>query len=245
MGKSLIQQRAGKGTSTFRSPKHIHPWPARYPDLSSETRRGKVVELIHDPGRYVPLARVVLEGGGEFLTPAAEGVRVGQIIEIGPGAKPQTGNIMPLASIPEGSMIFNIELRPGDGGRLARQAGSYSILIGKSGDKAVIQLPSGAQKELMAECRATIGIPAGAGRIEKPLVKAGASYHKWKVKAKKWPKSRGVARIVASHPFGGGRHKRKSKPSTVAREAPPGRKVGHIAARRTGRRRGASAKVRR
>lgn len=245
MGKSLIQQRAGKGSQTFRSPKHIHPGPAKYPEPSAETKRGRIVELIHDPGRYVPLARVALEGGGEFLTPAAEGVRVGQIIEIGPGAKPSVGNILPLASIPEGATIFNIELRPGDGGKFARQAGSYSILVGKSGDKAVVQLPSGRQKELSIHCRATIGVPAGAGRIEKPLVKAGAAYHKWKVKARKWPRSRGVARIVASHPFGGGRHKRKSKPSTVAREAPPGRKVGHIAARRTGRKRGASAKIKR
>ncbi|MEM0366042.1 MAG: 50S ribosomal protein L2 [Acidilobaceae archaeon] len=239
MGKSLIQQRAGRGTSTFRSPGHIHPGPAKYPPLSSETLKGKIVELIHDPGRYVPLAHIVLENGVEFLAPAAEGTYVGQVIEIGPQAKPESGNILPLSSIPEGAIIFNIEHRPGDGGKLARQAGSYAIILGKAGDKVIVQLPSGKQKELQALCRATIGVPAGAGRIEKPLLKAGNAYHKWKVKARKWPRARGVAMVAASHPFGGGRHKRRSKPSTVSRGAPPGRKVGHIAARRTGRRKGA------
>jgi large subunit ribosomal protein L2 len=242
MGKSLRQQRAGKGSSTFRSPSHIHPGPARYPPLSSETYRGKVVELIHDPGRYVPLARIVTERGEEFLTVAPEGVYVGQIIEVGPQAKPEAGNITLLGNIPEGTMVFNIELRPGDGGKLARQAGSYAVVVGRSGDKVIVTLPSGEGKELPAQCRATIGIPAGAGRVEKPILKAGNAYHKWKVKARKWPRTRGVAMIAANHPFGGGRHKRRSKPSTVSRGTPPGRKVGHIAARRTGRRREISAR---
>ncbi|MDM7275569.1 MAG: 50S ribosomal protein L2 [Thermoprotei archaeon] len=240
MGKSLRQQRAGRGTQTFRSPGHIHPGPAKYPALSSETYMGKVVELVHDPGRYVPLARIVTEKGEEFLVPAAEGVYVGQAITIGPQARVEAGNIMPLGSVPEGTMVFNLELRPGDGGRLARQGGSYAVVLGKAGDKVIVLMPSGEEKMLPANCRATIGMPAGAGRIEKPLVKAGNAYYKWKVKARKWPRVRGVAMIAANHPFGGGRHKRKSKPSTVSRGAPPGRKVGHIAARRTGRKRGAS-----
>ncbi|MCX8195749.1 MAG: 50S ribosomal protein L2 [Acidilobaceae archaeon] len=243
MGKSLIQQRAGRGGINFRNPDHIHPGPARYPPLSEETKRGEVKELLHDPGRYVPLARVKLEDGAEFLMPAAEGVRVGQVVEVGPQAKPEVGNVLPLGRVPEGTMVFNVELRPGDGGRVARQAGSYALVIGKSGDRVMVQLPSGEQKEFSADCRATIGVPAGAGRVEKPLVKAGDAFHKWKVKARKWPRSRGVARVAASHPFGGGRHKRKSKPSTISRGAPPGRKVGHIAARRTGRRKGASSKA--
>jgi len=236
LGKRLRQQRMGRGTPTFRSPGHIHPGPAKYPPLSSETYRGRVVELIHDPGRYVPLARVVTEKGGEFLIPAAEGMYVGQIIEIGPNAKAEPGNIVPLSQVPEGTAVYNIELIPGDGGKLARQAGSYALVVGKMGDKVRVKLPSGKEKDIPAASRATIGIPAGAGRVEKPLVKAGNAYYKWKVKARKWPRVRGVAMNAASHPFGGGSHQRKSHPSTVARETPPGRKVGHIAARRTGRR---------
>ena len=236
MGKRLRQQRMGKGSPTFRSPGHIHPGPARYPPLSTETYRGRVVELLHDPGRYVPLARVVTEKGTEFLIPAAEGMYVGQVIEIGPGAKPEPGNILPLGEIPEGTAIYNIELIPGDGGKLARQAGSYALIVGKMGDRVRVKLPSGKEKDIPAKARATVGIPAGAGRVEKPLMKAGNAFYKWKVKARKWPRVRGVAMNAASHPFGGGSHQRKSHPSTVARETPPGRKVGHIAARRTGRR---------
>jgi large subunit ribosomal protein L2 len=236
MGKRLRQQRMGKGSPTFRSPSHIHIAPAKYPPLTSETYKGRVVELVHDPGRYVPLAHIVTEKGTEFYIPAAEGMYVGQIIEIGPEAKPEPGNILPAGRVPEGTAVYNIEIVPGDGGKLARQAGSYAVILGKEGDKVRVRLPSGKEKIIPETARVTIGIPAGAGRIEKPLMKAGNAYHKWKVKARKWPRVRGVAMNAASHPFGGGSHQRKSHPSTVARETPPGRKVGHIAARRTGRR---------
>ncbi len=236
MGKRLRQQRAGRGTPTYISPKHIHPGPAKYPPLSSQTLKGKIVDLIHDPGRYTPLAKVVLEDGRDFLMPAAEGMYVGQIIEVGPSAKPEPGNILPLGSIPEGTIVYNVELRPGDGGKLARQAGSYALILGKSGGVTRIRLPSGKEKDIPSTARATIGVPAGAGRTEKPLLKAGNAYYKWKVKARKWPRVRGVAMNAVNHKFGGGSHQRKSHPSTVARTAPPGRKVGHIAARRTGRR---------
>ncbi|CAF5121032.1 unnamed protein product, partial [Rotaria magnacalcarata] len=81
-------------------------------------------------------------------------------------------------------------------------------------------------------------IVAGGGRIDKPILKAGRSYHKFKAKRKSWPKVRGVAMNPVDHPFGGGNHQHIGKPSTVSRYAPPGRKVGLIAARRTGRIRG-------
>ncbi len=236
MGKRLRQQRMGRGSPTFRSPRHLRVAPAKYPPLVDTTLKGRIIELVHDPGRYVPLAHVVTEDGTEFFIPAAEGMYVGQIIEIGPNAKPEPGNILPAGSVPEGTAVYNIEITPGDGGRLARQGGSYAIILGKEGGKVRVRLPSGKERTIPETARVTIGIPAGAGRIEKPLVKAGNAYYKWKVKARKWPRVRGVAMNVVSHPFGGGSHQRKSHPSTVARETPPGRKVGHIAARRTGRR---------
>ncbi|ADL19678.1 50S ribosomal protein L2P [Acidilobus saccharovorans 345-15] len=237
MGKSLRQQRAGKGSLTFKNPDHIHPGPARYPQLSDKTLEGVVKELVHDPGRYVPLARVVLTNGEEFLMPAAEGMFVGQKIKIGPDAEPTFGNVLPLSKIPEGTLVYNLELRPGDGGKLARQAGSYAIVLSKSGDTVKVLLPSKREKEISGNCRATIGVPAGAGRIEKPLLKAGNSYYKYRVKGTKWPTVRGVAMNAANHPFGGGFHQHEGRPTTTSRNAPPGRKVGHIAARRTGRRR--------
>ena len=237
MGKKILQQRAGRGTSVFRSPSHLKVAPARYPSLEKlgeKTLSAYVVELLHDPGRWTPLARVITTSGIEFHTVAVEGLGIGQEIQMGSEAPPSLGNILPLKSIPEGTKICNIERRPGDGGKIARRAGSYAVLVSKAEGRALIQLPSGKMVELMDSCRATIGVPAGAGRLEKPLMKAGAAYYKYKATARKWPRVRGVAMNPVSHKFGGGSHQSESHPTTVSRRAPPGRKVGHIAARRTG-----------
>jgi len=239
MGKRILVQRAGRGSPTFRNRGHLRVGPARYPPIDiSTTLRGRVVDLLHDPGRWVPLAKIVLENGVEFLTPAVEGMYVGQVITVGPGAEAKNGNILPIGSIPEGTQISNIEVRPGDGGKLVRSSGAYAVIVGRSGRKTLVQLPSGKIKELPNNARATIGVIAGGGRPEKPLLKAGASFYKWRVKAHKWPRVRGVAMNAVSHPHGGGSHQSVSFPSTVSRTAPPGKKVGHIAARRTGRRKG-------
>ncbi len=236
MGKRILQQRAGRGGQQFRNRKHLHVSPAKYPRVSDSTLRGVVTELIHDPGRWVPLAHIELDNGEDYYMPAAEGMYIGQVIHIGPDAPIAVGNTLPLSRIPEGTKVYNIELRPGDGGKLARQGGSYGIVVGRAGDYTIVQLPSKRQKRVLNSARATVGVPAGAGRTEKPLLKAGMSYHKWRAKAHKWPKVRGVAMNAVSHKFGGGSHQSVSIPSTVSRNAPPGRKVGHIAARRTGRR---------
>ncbi len=238
MGKRILVQRKGRGTSTFRNRGHLHEAPAKYPPLGEETLSGVVEDIVHDPGRWTPLAKIRLENNTLFYTPAAEGIYVGQRISVGPTAEAVNGNILPLSKIPEGFQVFNIELRPGDGGKLVRQAGTYALITGKTQKTVTIMLPSGKSKEIDARARATIGVAAGGGKIEKPLLKAGASYHKWKVKARKWPIVRGVAMNAVSHPWGGGSHQSESHPTTVARETPPGRKVGHIAARRTGRRKG-------
>lgn len=89
-------------------------------------------------------------------------------------------------------------------------------------------------------CRAMIGQVAGGGRTEKPMLKAGRAYHKYRVKRNSWPKVRGVAMNPVEHPHGGGNHQHIGHASTVSRWAPPGQKVGLIAARRTGRLRGTS-----
>merc|ERR1712048_1287024 len=91
-----------------------------------------------------------------------------------------------------------------------------------------------------SKCRACIGIVAGGGRLDKPMLKAGNSYHKYKVKRNSWPKVRGVAMNPVEHPHGGGNHQHIGKPSTIKRDTPAGRKVGLIAARRTGRLTGGS-----
>uniref|UniRef100_A0A7C2V9W8 Large ribosomal subunit protein uL2 n=1 Tax=Ignisphaera aggregans TaxID=334771 RepID=A0A7C2V9W8_9CREN len=237
MGKRIRAQRIGRGSPTFRSPGHLRIAPVRYPPLSQTTIRGIVSDIVHEPGRSAPVALIKLEDGRELYNIAVEGLRVGQIVEIGPEATPSIGNILPLRAIPEGTRICNIEARPGDGGKLVRAGGTYATLIGKTSTHAIVVMPSGKQRLFLLECRATIGVVAGGGRIEKPLLKAGNSYYKWRAKARKWPRVRGVAMNPVDHPHGGGSHQSESKPTTVSRTRPPGRKVGHIAARRTGRKR--------
>nr|KAF6270874.1 ribosomal protein L8 [Myotis myotis] len=104
--------------------------------------------------------------------------------------------------------------------------------------KTRVKLPSGSKKVISSANRAVVGVVAGGGRIDKPILKAGRAYHKYKAKRNCWPRVRGVAMNPVEHPFGGGNHQHIGKPSTIRRDAPAGRKVGLIAARRTGRLRG-------
>jgi large subunit ribosomal protein L2 len=97
-------------------------------------------------------------------------------------------------------------------------------------------MPSGVLKWFNPKCRATVGIVAGGGRVDRPFLKAGKKYHKMKARAAKYPRVSGVAMNAIDHPFGGGNRKHPGRPTTVSRNAPPGRKVGQIAARRTGKR---------
>ncbi|WP_297419447.1 50S ribosomal protein L2 [Thermococcus sp.] len=238
MGKSLIQQRRGKGTTTFRAPSHRYRGAVKYVPLNltkEKTLVGKVVEILHDPGRTAPVARVKFENGTEKLIIAPEGILVGEEISIGPNAPIKIGNTLPLALIPEGSYVYDIEGVPGDGGKYVRAGGAYALVVGKEKDKVIVQLPSGELRQFKPTCRATIGVVAGGGRLEKPLIKAGKAYYIAKARNRFWPKPRGVKMNAVNHPHGGKEH-HIGRPSTVSRSAPPGRKVGHIAARRTGRR---------
>jgi len=236
VGKRILVQRKGRGGIQFRSRAHLKIGPARYPQIGlRETVKGRIVEFLHEPARWTPLARVVLEAGEEMIYIPPEGVYAGQEIQIGPGAEPVTGNVLPLSEIPDGTLVCNVEVRPGDGGKIARRSGTYALVFSHDGDRVILRLPSGKDKVVPARARATIGVVAGGGRTEKPLLKAGNAYYRERVHPKRWPKVRGVAMNPASHPHGGGSHKRPGKPTTVPRTAPPGQKVGHIAARKTGR----------
>ncbi|KAJ9058881.1 60S ribosomal protein L2 [Entomophthora muscae] len=160
----------------------------------------------------------------------------GQFIYCGKKASLAVGNVLPLSSMPEGTIICNVEEKAGDRGGLARTSGAYATIIGHNADegKTRVKLPSGAKKVLHSKARATVGIVAGGGRIDKPLLKAGRAYHKYRVKRNSWPKTRGVAMNPVEHPHGGGNHQHIGHASTVARDSSAGQKVGLIAARRTG-----------
>ena len=98
-----------------------------------------------------------------------------------------------------------------------------------------VRLPSGSKKTLSNQCRAAVGIVAGGGRTDKPMLKAGRAFHKYRVKRNEWPRVRGVAMNPVEHPHGGGNHQHIGHPSTTRRVDPAGKKAGLIAARRTGR----------
>jgi large subunit ribosomal protein L2 len=196
--------------------------------------QGKIEKFSHDPGRGTPLAYVKWADGTKTLFLPAEGQFVGDKVELGPNAPLQIGSVKPLHTIPDGTLIFNIEAKPGDGGKFARASGLSATLLEHSSTGVLVELPSGAKKKIHENCRATIGVVPGGGRTEKPLIKAGTAYYYHRSRGKKWPRSRGVVMNSNSHPYGGGAHCHKHWPTTTNRNAPPGRKVGQIAARRTG-----------
>ena len=236
MGRRIQGQRRGRGGPTFRAPSH------RYKaDLSHRTVEdadvvsGTVVDIEHDPARSAPVAAVEFEDGDQRLVLAPEGVGIGEQIQVGISASIEAGNTLPLAEIPEGVPVCNVEANPGDGGRFARASGVSAQLMSHDRAVAVVQLPSGEVKRLDPDCRATIGVVAGGGRTEKPMVKAGNKHHKMKARGTKWPNVRGVAMNAVDHPFGGGGRQHPGRPKSVSRNAPPGRKVGDISSRKTGR----------
>merc|ERR1711915_195564 len=253
MGRIIRGCRKGKG-SVFTSHNRTRKGPAKLRSLDFAERRGYIKgvvrEIIHDPGRGAPLARVHFKNPYKFkvdkeLFIAAEGTYTGQFLYCGKKATLAVGNVLPLGAMPEGAIICNIEHKVGDRGSFARTSGGYATLISHNHDegKTRVKLPSGAKKTLKSSCRATVGIVAGGGRIDKPLLKAGTAYHKYKVKRNCWPKVRGVAMNPVEHPHGGGNHQHIGHASTVRRDAPAGKKVGLIAARRTGRLQGGKKPV--
>jgi len=240
MGKRIRVQRRGRGSSTFRASSHKRVAPAHYPPTSKKERKGviegQISEILHESGRGSPLASVKLETGEIFYTVVPEGVYEGQSTQIGSKASIDIGNILPLGSIPEGTMICNIELSLGDGGKIARSSGAYATVVGHTPDGTMVKLPSGRTRYVHDLCRATIGVISGAGRVEKPFLKAGAKFHLKRAKGHKYPRTRGIAMVAAAHPYGSSKRGAR-KVTTVSRRAPPGRKVGLIAARSTGRKR--------
>jgi large subunit ribosomal protein L2 len=237
MGKRIISQNRGRGTPTYRAPSHRYKASLKHPKVDgNDTLTGTVVGIEHDPARSAPLAKVSFANGEERMILAPEGMAVGTTISCGAEAEVRPGNVLPLQKIPEGVPVCNIESKPNDGGQFARSSGVYATVVSHDKGKTVVQMPSGEMKWLNSKCRATIGIVAGGGRLDRPFLKAGKKYHKMKTRAAKYPRVRGVAMNVIDHPFGGGNRQHPGRPTTVGRNAPPGRKVGQIAARRTGRR---------
>jgi len=248
MGRRIRGQRKGAG-GIFKSHVKHRKGAAKHRALDFAERngyiKGVVKDIIHDPGRGAPLAKVVFRNPYHYkldkqMFVAAEGMYTGQFVYCGKKADLTVGNVIPVGQMPEGTVICNVETKIGDRGTLARASGNYATIITQNPDAHItrVRLPSGAKKTIPNQSRAMVGLVAGGGRIDKPILKAGVAYHKYKAKRNSWPKVRGVAMNPVDHPHGGGNHQHIGHPSTVRRDAPPGQKVGLIAARRTGRLRG-------
>lgn len=241
MGKRIRVQRRGRGSSTFQASTHKRIAPARYPptlrikEHLQSVINGQIEQFAHDPGRGAPLAFVRFETGEKCYTVVPEGVNVGHRIQVGGKATVEVGNILPVGRIPEGTMICNIELRPGDGGKITKSSGTYATVVTHTAQGTIVKLPSGKSKYIADDCGATIGVVAGAGRLEKPFLKAGSNFHLMKAKGHKFPRTRGKAMVPVVHPFGSSKRSARVG-TTTSHGAPPGQKVGLIAARGTGRR---------
>ncbi|PCH00781.1 Nucleic acid-binding, OB-fold [Penicillium occitanis (nom. inval.)] len=243
MGRVIRNQRKGRG-SIFTANTRLNKAPAQFRTLDYAERhgyvRGVVKEIIHDPGRGAPLAKVSFRHPYRFkkITEtfiANEGMYTGQFIYAGKNAALTVGNVLPLGAVPEGTVVTNVEEKIGDRGALGRTSGNYVTVIGHNPDegKTRVKLPSGAKKVVSSGARGMIGIVAGGGRTDKPLLKASRAKHKFAVKRNSWPKTRGVAMNPVDHPHGGGNHQHIGKASTISRYAAQGQKAGLIAARRT------------
>jgi large subunit ribosomal protein L2 len=153
----------------------------------------------YDPNRTALIALVVYEDGEKRYILAPNGLKVGQTIRSGKGIAPEVGNALTLDEIPLGTLVHNIELRPGQGGILARSAGSYGQLTSRDGKYAIIKLPSGESRMVLTTCRATVG---SVSNSDHGLEKSGkAGRNRWMGRR---PRVRGVVMNPVDHPMGGG-----------------------------------------
>ena len=164
--------------------------------------KGNIERIEYDPNRSAFIALVKYEDNSYAYIIAVEGLNIGDYVEAGENIKIKTGNALPLSKIPIGSMVHNVELKPGKGGQLARSAGTYAVLVGRNNGYAQIKLRSNEARIVQEDCYATIGIVSNADHQNQNMGKAGRM--RWKGIR---PTVRGVAMNPVDHPHGGGEGK--------------------------------------
>jgi large subunit ribosomal protein L2 len=163
---------------------------------------GRVATIEYDPNRTANIALIHYVDGEKRYIIAPKGLKVGDTIESGPDADIRTGNALPLENIPVGTVVHNIELKPGKGGQLVRAAGAEAQVLGKEGDYVAVRLTSGEVRRIHKKCRATIG---SVGNEDHELIKIGkAGRSRWLGRR---PSVRGSAMNPNDHPHGGGEGK--------------------------------------
>ena len=236
MGKRPLVRRRGRGGSQFRAATTGKVARAAYPNFPlAESHTGDVIDIIHERGRDAPLAKIRFENGSVSFVPAVLGLQVGDVMHFGLKSRMNKGNVISVQNIPDGTIVCNIERHYGDGGTLVKAAGGSATIFSHGDNGVTIKLPSGQFTTLNPKNRAMIGTLAGGGVSERPFMSAGGKWRNFRSRGRKYPIVRGVAQAAYAHPHGGGRHQHVGQSSTVARDTPPGAKVGSIAARKTGR----------
>jgi len=170
---------------------------------NKDGQAGTVVSIEYDPNRSVNIALVEYEDGEKRYILAPVGLKVGAKLYSGPQAEPRLGNCLPLARIPVGLEIHNIEMTPGSGGKMVRAAGNVARLAAREGDRATLLLPSGEMRLVHSQCRATIGQLGNVEHMSVRYGKAGRTRHRGRR-----PHVRGSAMNPVAHPMGGGEGRR-------------------------------------
>jgi len=221
MGKNIISQRRGRGSPTYR----VRPLKL-LPRMGYSRKEGVVVDIVRHTLRRSPIAIVKNQDGTKSYMPAPEGIRVGDNI---------SKFAMPLSAVPVGVKVFAVESIPREGPRFCLSPGSAAVLLSRDGKKIRLKMPSKEEKIFKGDCFAMVGVPAGEGRDEKPFMNAGRKSMLMRSLGRLYPRTSAVNMNAVDHPFGGSGTGKKKPP--VARSAPPGAKVGAVAARRTGKKR--------
>jgi len=231
MGKRITSQARGHGSLVFRVRRQAYRYKIEYPLVLG---KAKIIKLLHSPAHSSPLLKIQI-GNKIFYNLAFNNAFEGQEINLNE-KDIKEGDIMMLKNIKTSQRVYNIENNPGDGGKLIRSAGNSAEVMKRGENSVFLLLPSKKIKEFDEKCRATVGVIACGGRLDKPIMKAGNMFYAMKAKGRKWHRTSAVKVNAVDHPFGSGRGKRiKSK--IAKRNAPPGRRVGHIRPRQTGKKR--------
>jgi large subunit ribosomal protein L2 len=205
--KSLLapmKKTGGRNTSGKMTARHIgggHKQKYRIIDFKRDKDGvpGIVKTIEYDPNRTARIALVAYKDGEKRYIIAPAGLKVGQEVVSGKGVQPNVGNTLFLSEVPFGTIIHNIELRPGQGAKMARSAGSYAQLMSREGKYAILRMPSGETRMILQACKATIGSVSNSDHNLEKSGKAGRS--RWLGRR---PRVRGVVMNPVDHPMGGG-----------------------------------------
>lgn len=201
VGKSATGGRNHRGKMTTKNVGGGHKKRLRFIDFK-RTKDGipAVVKSIeYDPNRSARIALLYYADGAKAYILAPNGLAVGATVMSGQTAAPEVGNALPLINIPIGTVVHNIELRPGQGAKMARSAGTFAQLVSREEKYAVLKMPSGEVRKILSACKATIGSVGNSDHALEQSGKAGRS--RWLGRR---PRTRGVVKNPVDHPMGGG-----------------------------------------